>query len=72
MKNMDFEYYLPLTADPHLFIGEKSVAVSFEAENVSVNVKSWRDVYWVILTRCNQNAEHHKTLMYLRNKVGGK
>ncbi|MDR0301744.1 MAG: hypothetical protein LBI04_05450 [Treponema sp.] len=70
MKNIDYEYIIPLTAPTYLFVGEKPVTVLFEEERV--NVKSWREVYSVILKRCNDNPEHHEKLMYLRNKVAGK
>jgi len=44
--------------------------VLFGEERVSV--KSWREVYKVVLGRCNENPEHHERLMYLRNKTAGK
>jgi hypothetical protein len=59
-----------LTADFHLFICEKPAAVLFGGERV--NVKTWREVYRIILKRCNQNEKYHENLIYLRNKVGGK
>lgn len=66
----DLEYCLLLTASPHLFIGEKPVSVLFGTERVEV--KSWHDVYGVILTRCNQDEKYHQLLMYLRGKAAGK
>jgi hypothetical protein len=65
-----YEVFLPLTAPPYLFVGRKPVAVLFGEERMEV--KSWREVYSAILTRCNENPQHHEMLMVLRDKVGGK
>jgi hypothetical protein len=72
MKNTDSEYNykLPLTSPTYLFVGKKPVAIVFGEE--IVDVKSWREVYEVILKRCSQDAECHEMLMYLRNKTGGR
>ena len=35
-------------------------------------MKSWRDVYSIVLGRCNENPQHHEALMYLRDKLAGK
>jgi hypothetical protein len=50
------EYSVPLVIDPHFFIGKKPVAVMFGDERIEV--KSWSEVYGVILTRCNQDEKH--------------
>ena len=65
-----FERTYPLSAPPYLFVGKKPTAVLLGDERV--NVKSWREVYTVILKRCNDDPHHHETLMYLRSKVSGK
>jgi hypothetical protein len=57
-----------LYTPPYHFVGTKPVAVLFGEERV--DVKSWREVVGVILTRCN--AARGDALMYLRNKVSGK
>ena len=62
------EYIFPFTAEPYIFIGKKPAAVFFGEERV--DVKNWRDVLKLILTRCNEKC--HNDLMYLRNKVAGK
>jgi hypothetical protein len=62
------EHILPLSIAPHIFIGKKPIAVLFGDERAEV--KSWRQVYIVVLNRCNR--EHHDRLMYLRDKVSGK
>jgi len=67
--NASYEQMIPLTTKPYLFIGRKPAAVIFGDEHVEV--KSWRGVYTAILSRCNQDAQHHETLMYLRNKISG-
>ena len=64
------EYDLPLSANPAIFIGKKPVAVLFGEERVAV--KSWREVYSVILSRCNEDPANHEMLMVLRNKTAGK
>ena len=71
-ESTDFikEYVYPLNINTNIFIGKKPTAVLFGEERV--DVKTWREVYEVILKRCNQDEEYHKTLMYLRNKVSGK
>jgi hypothetical protein len=68
--DLQTEYTYPLNTDTHIFVGKKPAAVLFGEERT--DVKTWRGVCEVILTRCNQNAEHHETLMYLRNKAAGK
>ena len=64
------EYKLPLTSPTYLFVGRKPTAVLFADERVEV--KSWRQVYAVIIGRCNENPQYHEKLMYLRNKAAGK
>jgi hypothetical protein len=57
-----------LYTPPHYFVGTKPTAVIFGEERV--DVKSWREVAYVILKRCNE--ENGDRLMYLRNKVSGR
>ena len=57
-----------LYTPPHYFVGTKPTAVIFGEERV--DVKSWREVAYVVLKRCNE--VHGERLMYLRNKVAGK
>ena len=64
------EHAWPLTTTPHYFIGTKPAAVQFGTE--VVEVKTWREVYAVVLKRCNDDPKGHEMLMYLRNKVAGK
>ena len=70
MSNTGHEITYPLEAKPYVFVGKKPVAVLFGDERVEV--KTWRQVYAVILKRCNDNPVHHERLMYLRGKVAGK
>ena len=65
-----YERIYPLTSPTHLFVGTKPAAVLFGDERVEV--KTWRQVYSVIIGRCNENQQHHERLMYLRNKAAGK
>ena len=65
-----YEYILPLSINSNIFIGKKPVAVIFSEERVAV--KTWREVYTVILKRCNSYPRHHETLMELRGRIAGK
>jgi hypothetical protein len=58
----------PFAADAYLFVGQKPIAVIFPDERIAV--KSWRQVFAVVLSRCNQQC--HDRLMLLRNKVAGR
>jgi len=66
----EFELTVPLSTNPHIFVGMKPITVIFNEE--SIKVKSWREAFTVILNQCNKDEEHHKTLMYLRDKISGK
>ncbi len=70
MSKSSFEYAYPLSAHPSVFVGKKPAAVLFGDERVEI--KTWRDVYAVIIGRCNENQQYHERLMYLRNKAAGK
>ena len=70
MNGAKHERTLPLITAPHLFIGKKPIAVFFGEERVEV--KSWREVYTMILKRCNDIPRHHEMLMFLRGKIAGK
>jgi len=63
-----YELTLPLSREPYFFIGKKPAAVNFGDEHIEV--KSWSQVFAVLLDRCNQQC--HDRLMYLRDKVSGK
>ena len=63
------EWILPLSTDPYVFVGRKPLAVIFNDERVEV--KSWREVFIVILKQCNDDYEHHNSLMSLRDKLFG-
>ena len=63
------ERIVPITTKTYLFVGRKPVAVIFDDERVAA--KSWREVFTVVLSRCNQNPQHHQTLMDLRGRLAG-
>jgi hypothetical protein len=67
-KRTEYECVYPFTAETYLLIGKKARAVYFGEERVEV--KNWREVFQLILTRCNE--QKHDRLMYLRDKVAGK
>jgi hypothetical protein len=62
----EFAYHL--SGQTYVFIGKKATAVLFGEERV--DVKNWREVFQLLLDRCNE--KHHDNLMYLRNKVAGR
>lgn len=66
----EYELVVPLTAPTHLFVGRKPIALLFGDERVAV--KNWRNVYATVIGRCNQDADDHELLMYMRNKAAGK
>ena len=68
MNEHEIDY--PLTSPSYLFVGRKPIAVLFGEERIKV--KTWRDVYAVVIGRCNENPLCHERLMYLRNKVSGR
>jgi hypothetical protein len=63
-----YELTLPFSCEPYFFIGKKPTAVHFG--NECIEVKSWSQVFAVLLDRCN--LQYHDRLMYLRDKVSGK
>ena len=68
--NKDFKIVMPLTTATYMFVGRKPLAVMFGDERVEA--KTWREVYSVIIGRCNSDPRCHDMLMYLRNKASGK
>ena len=64
------EYTYPFTANTHIFIGKKPVAVLFGEERIEAN--NWRKVFAAITAKCNADAQCHENLMYLRDKVAGR
>jgi hypothetical protein len=64
-----YERILPLTVPPHTFVGKKPIAVLFGEERVEV--KTWKNVYEVVLKRCNEDPQNHEMLLYLCGKVNG-
>ena len=64
------EVVYPLNIDPVFFKGTKPTAVYFGDKKLSV--KTWREVYSMILQRCAVNLEKRDLLMSLRNKISGR
>jgi hypothetical protein len=58
----------PLSGDTRWFKGMKPTMLAIDGEDIAV--KTWRQVYAEILTRCD--AERHDSLMSLRHIVAGK
>ena len=68
MSNLECTY--PLTIPLYMFVGKKPVAVLFDDDRVEV--KTWREVYAVIIKQCNDVPECHEMLLYMRNRAAGK
>ena len=64
------ETVYPLSITPALFKGTKPDAVFFGEEKVPV--KTWFNVYTVILRRCAEDYEKRDALRYLCNKILGR
>jgi hypothetical protein len=65
-----YETIYPLCIDPARFKGTKPTFVYFSEEKVAV--KTWREVYTLILQRSAARAEIFENLMYLRGKISGR
>jgi hypothetical protein len=60
----------PLGIDSALFKGTKPTAVYFGDEKVEV--KTWRNVFVLVLQRCADIPTHRDRLMHLRNRIMGR
>ena len=59
-----------LVSPPALFKGTKPTAVFYGEEKVPV--KTWFNVYSLILRRCAEDQEKRDALLYLCNKISGR
>jgi len=66
--NYSTEWTCSLYTPPYYFVGTKPTAVMFGKERIEV--KSWREVAFVVLKRCNEDCGD--TMRFLRNKVSGR
>ena len=64
------ETVYPLSAAPSLFKNTKPTAVYFGEEVVPV--KTWFNVYTLILRRCAEDQERREAFLYLCNKILGR
>ena len=64
------ETVYPLSADPFIFKGKTPACVLFGTERAIAH--TWKNVFKLLILQCNANAQHHKTLMELRNKILGR
>jgi len=69
-ESTEFERSVPLATNPSLFLKKKPMAVFIGDERIALS--SWKDVYKLILHRCNQDPNYHDRLMNLRGKTVGK
>ena len=63
------ERIIPLALDSVLLKGTKPIAVLFGEERIDTT--TWKKVFTVILSRCNQCSQYHNTLMELRGRLAG-
>lgn len=66
-----YESVYPLCMEPGFFKGKAVVAVIFP-DGVRVETPTWRKLAEVVLKRCNDDAEKHRALMELRNRIQGR
>ena len=64
------ETVYPLSTTPSLFKNTKPTAVYFGEEKVPV--KTWFNVYTLILRRCAEDQERREAFLYLCNKILGR
>ena len=64
------ETVYPLSISPALFKGTKPTAVFFGGEKAPV--KTWLNVYALILRRCAEDQDKRDALKYLCNKISGR
>ena len=63
-----FETVYPLTTDPAIFKGKKPTCVLFGEERAIAH--TWKNVFKLLILRCNEDEKNHKSLLELRNKIG--
>ena len=64
------ETVFPLSAAPSYFKGTKPTAVFFGDEKTAV--KTWFNVYTLILQRCAEDQKKREAFLYLCNKIMGR
>ena len=67
----EYESLYPLTAATGIFKGKKPTGVRFP-DGTREDVRTWKNVVKVILTRCNKVMLNHKRLEDLCGKVSGR
>ena len=65
-----YETMYPISTDSALFKGKRPTCVLFGTERAVAY--TWKTVFKLVILRCNTDAEKHKALMDLRNKVLGR
>lgn len=70
IRDKGYETFYPLTANPAIFKGERPTCVLFGKERVVAH--TWKNVFKLVILKCNGDAEKHKALMELRNKILGR
>jgi len=65
-----FETVYPLTTDPAIFKGQKPTCVLFGEERAIAH--TWKNVFKLLILRCNEDEKKHKILLGLRNKILGR
>ena len=65
-----FETVYPLTTAPAIFKGKKPTCVLFGEERAIAH--TWKNVFKLLILRCNKDEKNHKSLLGLRNKILGR
>ena len=65
----EFEWNVPLSVDPHVFIGEKPAALLINGERIAAT--SWKKVFEEVLIYCTQDPIYYDRLFHLRGKLKG-
>ena len=68
--NKEYETIYPLSADPAIFKGRTPTCVLFGKERAVAH--TWKNVFKLLILKCNGDDLKHKALMELRNKILGR
>ncbi len=66
----EFETIYPVGAEPAIFKGTTPTCVLFGTQRTVAH--TWKNVFKLLILKCNEEADKHKKLMELRNKVLGR
>ena len=70
ISGKEYETFYPLSANPAIFKGNKPTCIMFGKDRIVAH--TWKNVFKLVILRCNSDAKKHKELMELRNKILGR